>query len=391
MDTAALVLADLVVTLGSVRGAARGAGVSPGTAAAAIRRLEEALAVDLIARDGASGTVTLPAQARAGALARLGALAVGIVAPDSDRDAALRATVAARLSVDALARFATVVERGSIRAAATAHGVGQPQLTRQLKRLEAVLGAPLLARAGSGSQPTERGRRVARLAGELAALWRETAANGPEDFRRGERTVRFGTIVPLGHESRLARLVADVVAGWPRLRPARPLAVTSTTAAELVSALKDGRLDVALLDAEPGPLGLDGVAVATIRLALALPPGHPAAGDPQTLAGAGRLAVPSRRSGLRQRVDRLLAGLPPGAAAVTEVDSIPVIVDLVLRHGFLSVLPLESVMAVGAGIGALPLPSDYDLALYLVTARGRGDGDTAADLRRLIAAANAAV
>lgn len=370
-----------------MRGAARRAGVSAGTAAGAIARMEAALSVDLLTRDGAAGTVTLAAQAKAPALLRLATLAEAIVAPDADPEAARRAAVRARVSVEALARLADAVDFGSIRAAAKSHGVGQPQLTRQLRRLEAVLGRPLLARGGTGSVPTVEGRRVAALAAELVALWRATAAAGPAEFRRSQRTVRFGTIVPLGHESRVARLVADVVAGWPKLRPGHPLTVKSTTAAELVTELKAGSLDVALLDAEPGPLGLDGVAVARIRLALALPPDAPRHAPAAALLRGCRLAVPSRRSGLRGRIDAVLAAFGAEPSDVTEIDSIPVIVDLVMRHGFISVLPLDSIRAVGGGIAAVALSPDFDLTLHLVTVAGRGEDRAVHDVLSLVAAA----
>lgn len=376
MDVAALVIADLVVTEGSIRGAARRAGRPVGTVAGALARVEAALAVDLVDRSGGRSTATLSAQARSGALARLRSLAEALTDPSGAADPTM---AAARLSVgvDALGRFAETVRLGSIRAAARLAGVGQPQLSRQISRLEAELGRPLLERTEGGSRPTADGRRVAVLGAELVDLWTELAAGAPRDFRRAERTVRFGTVVPLGHESRLARLVADVVARWPARRPGRHLAVKSGIASDLVADLKAGVLDAALIDADPGPLGLVGRRVARSRLALAGPPGL-AAADPAAILRRGPVAVPSRRSGLRQRVDALLGTEPVLPDRFVEVDSIPVIVDLVMRHGFVSVLPLDSAAALGAAVATIPLGAEHDLALWLAVAPGR-DGDGSLD------------
>lgn len=63
-----------------------------------------------------------------------------------------------------LAYFVTVVEAGSISRAAKALGVAQPAVSRQMRCLEARLGAPLLLRSGRGSDLTASGRRVYRHA-----------------------------------------------------------------------------------------------------------------------------------------------------------------------------------------------------------------------------------
>ena len=59
------------------------------------------------------------------------------------------------------------------------------------------------------------------------------------------------------------------------------------------------------------------------------------------------IAMPSVRSGLRQMTDRYLASTLTAAQrarlTLVEVDSIPVIINLVREHGHLSILPEQSV------------------------------------------------
>ncbi|MCY1551204.1 hypothetical protein D9M68_875180 [compost metagenome] len=89
---------------------------------------------------------------------------------------------------------------------------------------------------------------------------------------------------------------------------------------------------------------------------------------------SGPLAVPSARSGLRQRINAVLddhlGDTKRSNLRLIEVDSIPVIVNLVLNHGFISVLPLTSVARIDADLPCLPLPGKYDLGFWLSWSRG---------------------
>ena len=76
----------------------------------------------------------------------------------------------------ALDLYASVVEHGSLGAAARAHGIAQPSASSRIKNLERQLGVQLLDRSPTGSKPTPVGIVVAgwadailRAAGELEA------------------------------------------------------------------------------------------------------------------------------------------------------------------------------------------------------------------------------
>lgn len=66
-----------------------------------------------------------------------------------------------------LALFVRVVDAGSVTRAADAQYITQPAVTQRLRRLERVLGAPLLERRGRGVGITEAGRVVLPLARQV--------------------------------------------------------------------------------------------------------------------------------------------------------------------------------------------------------------------------------
>ena len=65
--------------------------------------------------------------------------------------------------------FLSVVQHGSLHAAARATGQTQPALTKSLHRLEAALGTPLFDRHAKGVVPNESGRRFLGHARRLVA------------------------------------------------------------------------------------------------------------------------------------------------------------------------------------------------------------------------------
>lgn len=367
MDSATLVIAQSVLAARSIRGAARDLKRAPGSVAAAMARLEAEISVTLAERAGTGMVLTLEAQR---------------LAPDIEKAAAiiaamLREPTRKTVSFDALWRFAEVAEAGSVRKAAQRLDLGQPQLTRQLAALEAVVGTALLDRGTAGSRPTPEGERLLALVHELDTVWARLSRAATDRFRKSAATVRLGSVIPLGYESELARLLADLMARWLKARPRQPLFVSSTTAEELLSGLKGGRFDAAMLDVETVPPEYEVRLI--YRSALALVGTQAALGsatDLGELLASMPIAVPSPKSGLRQAVtrylDATLSETQREKLTLIEIDSIPVIVNLVLHHGFLSVLPEASVSNIRGDLGRLPLGEEHAIPLRLVWPKGGG-------------------
>jgi len=362
LDTATLITMDSVLRLRSVRAAARALGRPASTIAASIARFEAEISVRLVERAGSGLVASLDAVRLEAEITSLAALAEGI-SPNH------------AIKLEALERFAQVAGLGSIRRAARSMGLGQPQLTRQIAQLEAMLGAPLLQRGSGGSTVTAEGARIARATERLLAAWHRLSRASEERFRKTAATARLGSVIPLGYESEIARLLANLTARWLAERPRAPLFVSSTTAEDLLAGLKTGLFDVAFLDTERLPSDLDGQVVGQTALALVgVPEGQTRIADALLSAP---LAVPSARSGLRQRINRILDDYlndtERNAVRLIEIDSIPVILNLVLHHGFVSVLPRASVARIRSDLRQLPLDPAYDMNFWLCWPRGSGE------------------
>jgi DNA-binding transcriptional LysR family regulator len=368
MDLSTLCLVHGILDERGIRRAAAAAGRPASSASAALRRVEAVLSVPLVRRDGQALVPTLEAEARLPRFAEIDRAALSLAALGG------RAKAPA-VSLGALTRFTAAVRAGSINAAARELGLGQPQLTRQLTHLEKAVGCKLLDRSATGIGCTPAGLEALALAERIAAAWESLFAASAERFRRSAATWRLGTVIPFGHESEIAAMLARLAVGWRAARPRQPLFLSSTTADELVAGLKNRRFDLILLDTDRYPAEFEGRLIARSRLALA---GTRSLGgeDRQDLAALIRahpVAVPSPRSGLRQMTDRFLeATLSPAERArltLVEVDSIPVIINLVLRHSHLSVLPEQSVANVAPPLSLLPLDAAYQQSLSLVWPR----------------------
>lgn len=366
MDLSTLCLVQGILEERGIRRAAARAGRPASSASAALRRVEAALSVPLARREGQALVPTLEAEARLPHFTEIARAAAGLAALGGGG-------AVPAVSLSALARFAATARAGSINAAARSLGLGQPQLTRQLSHLEAAVGRALLDRSAKGISCTAAGLAALALAERIATAWDALSAASAERFRRSAATWRLGTVIPFGHESEIAAMLARLAVGWRAARPRQPLFLASTTADELVSGLKNRRFDLVLLDTDRYPAEFDGRLIGRSRLALAGPRTLGRSQDVAALLLQRPIAVPSPRSGLRQMTDRFLeATLSPAERArltLVEVDSIPVIINLVLDHGHLSILPEHSVANIAPPPTLLPLDEAYQQSLSLVWPR----------------------
>jgi LysR family transcriptional regulator, nitrogen assimilation regulatory protein len=366
VDLSTLRLVHSILEERGIRRAAAAEGRPASSASAALRRVEAVLSVPLVRRDGQALVPTLDAEARLPRFADIAEAAAALAALGG-------AETTPAISLSALARFTATARAGSINAAAKSLGLGQPQLTRQLSHLEAAIGCQLLDRSARGIGCTPAGLEALALAERIGAAWEQLFTASAERFRRSAATWRLGAVIPFGHESEIAAMLARLTVEWRAARPRQPLFLSSTTADELVSGLKNRRFDLILLDTDRYPADFEGSLIGRSQLALAGPRTLEGSKDFSALLGRYPIAVPSPRSGLRQMTDRFLeATLSPAERArltLVEVDSIPVIINLVLDHGHLSVLPEHSVANINPPPTLLPLNAVYQQSLSLVWPR----------------------
>jgi DNA-binding transcriptional LysR family regulator len=370
LDTFTLIAGHTVLTSGGLRAAARRLGRPVASVSAAFQRLEKALATPLVIKAPSRLAPTLEAQRLWAELEKAAELSQAL--HDLFASVGRGDPVARTVSLLALRRFSDVVRAGSIRRAARELQTGQPQLSRQISGLENVFGRLLLERSLDGVQPTPTGSQILALADALDTVWQDMTRQADRDFRRTISTFRLGTIIPLGHESETARQLAALAARWLSERPKTPIFISSTTAEDLLGGLQTGQFDLALLDTDLVPPHLERQVVASLRLAIVGRPPLMADGveDLPALLRSRPVAVPSKRSGLRQRFTELVDGLMTDkereSMTLVEIDSLPILLNLVLEHGFLAVLPQVSFAGIAEPLSALALDPAHDLKLTLV-------------------------
>lgn len=275
----------------------------------------------------------------------------------------------------------TVVDEGTITAAAAALHVAQPGVSAQLRQLERELGEPLLDRGPRAVVPTEAGHAV--LPHARAAL---AAVESMHDAVAGLRGLVRGRVA-VGMASSLPdTALSDGIGAFAAEHPGVAVELREATTDELVAALRAGRLDVAVAgfpDAPPD--GLDGRMLIEDRLVAAV-----AADDP--LAGRDRLAVTAladrpliclpRGHGLRAALDGALAAHGVTARVAFESGAMNLLLRLAARGAGIAVVPAPAlrapaVRALDRPPVALPLDPEVRTRLHLVWRSGGPSGPAA--------------
>lgn len=163
--------------------------------------------------------------------------ASGGPAADIDVDALTRA-----LDVHSLRILVAIDQTGTISAAARSLGFSQPTITQHVQRLEARLGASLVARTARAARLTPVGKLLAAHAPRIDASLTAAATELARVLGRRADTVRFAAP---------ADLIAPALApALGRLSASRPDVATTiieaADAAEAFAMVRDGRADIAV-------------------------------------------------------------------------------------------------------------------------------------------------
>jgi DNA-binding transcriptional LysR family regulator len=379
----ALFVADRVFTLKSIRGTARELSCSASTVSDALRQLETALALKLVERaSGELATLLASAKVRKGLQPILSAMRelAGLIADPPAPEAYASWASRLPLKIATIERFLEVAEQRSINRAARRLRLGQPQLSLQIANLEDLFGCPLFERRVQGSVLTETGQKVQTVFASIRLAWNEMKAAADQRFQRTARTVRIGSIIPTGSESWVARSLGMLVALWGAGGNRSSISLVSMTADDLREALKSGHIDVAILDSA---FGLDAFGheelVATDMVAIA-----PL--DSKGLALAELLikhplCLPSARTGIGDAAMAFSYGRSPERRDITAADSLPVIVDLVANHGYMSFLGRVSAQPIANRVRIVDLEQPLPISYYIAH-NGRKAAVDAARLMR---------
>jgi len=146
------------------------------------------------------------------------------------------------LDPDLLRSFVLVAEGGSVTRAAMRVGRTQSAVSMQMRRLEELLGQPLLLRGARGLSPTphgawllERARRLLAMHDEIVANFHSPEVSGP---------------VRLGSPDDYALLwLPGILAGFAEAHPAAEVEVVCLPSSDLIRLFDRGELDITLLSA----------------------------------------------------------------------------------------------------------------------------------------------
>jgi LysR family hydrogen peroxide-inducible transcriptional activator len=180
-----------------------------------------------------------------------------------------------------LRAFTAVAEKHHFGSAATALGVSQSTLSQSLSALEAGLGTHLVERSTRRVRVTREGMQLLPLAQTVVeAADAFTAANaGTSDPLQG--TLRLGMIPTVA-----PYVLPAVLAGLASRLPALTLRVIEDQTERLLSALRGGALDAALIALPADTGGITEVPIYEEDFLLAVPPGHPLSGKRRVPASA---------------------------------------------------------------------------------------------------------
>lgn len=283
--------------------------------------------------------------------------------------------------------YLSVVDLGSISKAAARHGLSQPSASQRVRKLERQLGLTLLDRSASGSALTPDGREVARWCRDLVAA----ASSMTEESRslRDQRRLHT-TVVATASTARhlLPRISARLVSSSPTL--AVDLRIAPTL--EACGLVRDGSVDIGLVDGPAAPLSLSCDVIASSPLCVVVGADHAWATRRRPVSAAdlaeASMVLRERGSGTRDVIEDALArcGHPLRALAAAEATSTEaVITSVVLGAGVGVVAPADAQRDLDAGRIVLVADSiGFEQSVRMVWS---GDEPHAAGARRFAAAA----
>jgi DNA-binding transcriptional LysR family regulator len=239
------------------------------------------------------------------------------------------------LNLDQLRTFATVVEQKSFSAAAARLGVTQPAVSLQVRQLEKRFGVKLIERVGRRAAPTAAGADLLTHARDVeAALAAASEAMAPHAAGVAGR-VRLGT-----GATACIYLLPPLLRDLRRRFPALEIVVSTGNTPDMLRAIEENRIDVALVTLPAAGRMLDVRPVLDDEFVLVAPRGTRL---PREITAAELARIP-------------LVQYEPGANTRRVID------EWALRagHPLKAIMELGSVEAMkeltGAGLGCCVLP-----------------------------------
>ena len=178
--------------------------------------------------------------------------------------------------LEQLRLFLTILEEGSIRRAAARAHISQSAVTRQMQMLEHDLGGRVLERTSAGVRPTSGGHALAKKARALLADYDSGMAEVRRLVRGESDRLRIGYTAAAVEE-----YLGPALTALRRSDPKVKIKMFDQTAAEMISALRQGEIDLALTFSGGELLTRDFYThkLGSVGTVVSLPIGHPLASE----------------------------------------------------------------------------------------------------------------
>lgn len=241
------------------------------------------------------------------------------------------------MELRSLRAFAEVADAGSFSRAATALGIAQSALSRQVSALEREVGGRLFHRTGRGVALTELGVRLAPRARALMAGAGEFLAMGRDARASPAGDVELALLPPMARQL-AGPLCARLRRDFPRIR----LRAREGYSGDIEEWLETGRVEVAVFNRYRGAPARDAEPLLRSEMHLVGARDHPAVRPPEVpfraLAGIP-LAVPRRPNALTALLTSLAASRRIQLDFAMEANSTSIIADAVANAGICTVFP----------------------------------------------------
>ncbi len=228
---------------------------------------------------------------------------------------------------------------------------------------------------------TEEGRRAYQIFMAISQAWNDLKSAADERYRRTARSLRIGSIIPTGSESWVARCLGLLVSEWNARRSNNAISLVLMTADDLREALKSGRIDVAILDSVFGLEDFRHRELLQTDMVVIAPP-HSTETTVADLVAGHAICMPSPRTGLGHAAMAFSAERAPDrrlrSRDITAADSLPVIVDLVANHGYVSFLGRVSAMPIAGKVRIVDLDEHLPMSYHVAFNHRKAAADACA-------------
>ncbi len=270
------------------------------------------------------------------------------------------------LSLHYLRTFVTVVEHGSFSAAAQRLDLTQPAVSQQIRQLERTLGTPLLERVGRQVRATAAGAELLAHAATIdsavgaaveAVTRRSGVAAGPVRIGTGATACIF--------------LLPPVLKDLRQRHPDLEIAVTVGNTAEMVKAVEDNLLDIALVTLPVTGRSLHVTAVMEDEFVLIAPAGMALPARITAAALATRPVLLFEGGNTRRIADTWIARGGASIRPVMSLGSVEAIKALVAAGLGCAILPGMAVRQPAADVVVRPLSPRLHRGLAVVIRRDK--------------------